>query len=190
MEATPCAFLDASVLYPVSLRHLLMRLALVGLYQPKWSVAVHVEWIRAVLRDNPHIPPERLYALRDAMDDRIDDAVVTGYERLIETLTLPDPDDRHVLAAAVAGGAGVIVTRNLRDFPPSALAAYGIQAVHPDVFINQLTDRDPTLVVDAVKDQLGSLKNPPVSLPDMLSLFERMDLTETAARLRRLMSAT
>jgi predicted nucleic acid-binding protein len=183
------AFLDASVLYPVSLRHLLMRLALVRLYQPRWSAAVHAEWIRAVLRDHPHIPEARLHALRDAMDQRIDDAVVTGYEPLVETLTLPDPDDRHVLAAAITGDATVIVTRNLRDFPARALSPHGIVAVHPDAFIRLLIETDPASVVEAVRDQQTSLVNPPVPMPELLQIFERIGMVETAAALRRLLEA-
>ena len=95
------AFLDASVLYPVSLRNLLMRLTLGGLYQARWSAHVHEEWIRAVLRDHPNIPAARLHELRDAMDEQAEDSLVSGYEKLISSLTLPDPDDRHVLAAAI-----------------------------------------------------------------------------------------
>jgi hypothetical protein len=150
---------------------------------------VHEEWIRAVLRDNPHIQPARLHALRDAMDERIDDAVVTGYDSLIETLTLSDPNDRHVLAAAIIGDAKIIVTRNLRDFPEDILAVHKIQAMHPDAFISGLLDWDAAKVVDAVRDQQASLKNPPISLSDLLSLFERLALIETAAELRRLMAA-
>jgi hypothetical protein len=67
------AFLDASVLYPVSLRNLLMRLTLTGLYQARWSAHVHDEWIRSVLRDHPHIPPARLQDLRAAMDERAEE---------------------------------------------------------------------------------------------------------------------
>ncbi len=84
-----------------------------------------------MLRDNPSVPTARLHDLRDAMDERAQDAVVTGYEALIATpLMLPDPDDRHVLAAAIVGRADVIVTRNLRDFPDAALAPYAIEAQH------------------------------------------------------------
>ena len=184
----PRAFLDASVLYPVSLRNLLMRLALDSLYQAQWSAAVHEEWIRAVLRDNPHIPATRLHALRDAMDERIDDAVVTGYEHLIETLALPDPNDRHVLAAAIVGQDNVIVTRNLRDFPDAALAPYKVQAMHPDQFIRHLIDVAPANVVEVVREQQASLTNPPVSMPELLALFERLDLVETVAALRHLMA--
>jgi hypothetical protein len=161
MDEIPRAFLDASVLYPVSLRHLLMRLALENLYRPQWSADVHREWIAAVLRDNPHIPAARLNALRDAMDERIDDAVITGYSHLIETLTLPDPNDRHVLAAAIAGGADAIVTHNLRDFPDAVLARHNIRAVHPDRFLRSLLDSAPADFVAAVRTQQASLTNPP-----------------------------
>jgi hypothetical protein len=103
MQGSFCAFLDASVLYPVSLRSLLMGLTLNGMFQARWSADVHDEWIRAVRRDRPDIPLERLQSVRAAMDRHAEDALVTGYERLIGSFTLPDPDDRHVLAAAIVG---------------------------------------------------------------------------------------
>lgn len=180
------AFLDASVLYPVSLRHLLMRLTLAQLFQARWSATVHEEWIRAVLRDNPSVPVARLHDLRSAMDERAEDAVVTGYEDLVNTLTLPDPDDRHVLAAAIVGQAEVIVTRNLRDFPAVALAPHKIEAQHPDEFIRRLLDFAPERVLDAVRRQQASLVNPPVAMSELLALFERLGLAETVIELRRL----
>jgi hypothetical protein len=182
------AFLDASVLYPVSLRHLLMRLAIARLYQPRWSAKVHEEWIRAVLRDNPGVPMTRLHDLRDAMDERAQDAVVTGYEGLIDSLALPDPDDRHVLAAAIVGRADIIVTCNLRDFPPEVLGRHKIEAQHPDEFIRHLLDLAPRVVIDAVRRQQASLINPPVAMPELLALFERLGLTESVVELRRLLA--
>lgn len=182
------AFLDASVLYPASLRALFMRLALARTYQPRWSADVHAEWITAVLRDRPDIPVARLHELRDAMDERAGDAVlVTGYEKLIDFLSLPDPNDRHVLAAAVVGHADVIVTRNLRDFPDGALRPYRIRALHPDRFFGHLLDVTPARVVEVVRDQQASLTRPPIPMPDLLSLLERLDLAETVAGLRRLL---
>jgi predicted nucleic acid-binding protein len=187
MREPSCAFLDASVLYPVSLRHLLMRLTIARLFQARWSAKVHEEWIRAVLRDNPAIPAARLHDLRDAMDERAQDSVVTDYESLIESLTLPDPNDRHVLAAAIVGRAHIIVTCNLKDFPDEALDPYNIEAQHPDEFIRGLLDLAPHMVIDAVQRQQVSLINPPVLMPDLLSLFERLGLVETVAELRRQM---
>jgi len=181
------AFLDASVLYPVSLRNLFMRLTVERLFQARWSADVHEEWIRAVLRDHPHIPPARLHTLRDAMDRHAQDAVVAGYEGLVDSLKLPDPNDRHILAAAITCHADVIVTHNLRDFPDAALAPYSIEARHPDDFVRQLLDQAPAAVVKAVRSQQASLRNPPVSMAELLALFERLDLAVTATELRRLL---
>lgn len=189
MQGSFCAFLDSNVLYPVSLRNLLMRLALAGLYQARWSADVHEEWIRSVLQDRPDIPRERLESVRAAMDREAEDAIVTGYQPLIAGLALPDPDDRHVLAAAIVGQADIIVTRNLRDFPDEALAPYNIEAQHPDEFVRHLLDLAPVLVVDAVRAQQGRLLNPPISMGELLEAFERLSLIDTVLELRRLMAA-
>lgn len=187
MKGAFCAFLDASVLCPVSLRNLLMRLTLNGLFQARWSADVHEEWIRAVLRDRPDLPRERLLQVRDAMDEHAEDCLVTGYDSLIEGLRLPDPNDRHVLAAAIVGHADVIVTHNLRDFPGEVLARYGIEAQHPDAFVRHLLDLSPVLVLDAVRDQQAGLTRPPMEMAELLALFERLGLAETVAELRRVM---
>src|SRR5208282_6095093 len=119
-------FLDASVLYPASIRNLLLYIAGARLYRPLWSARVHEEWIAALLRNRPDLTRRQLNRTRELMQAHIIDAEVTGYELLIDTLTLPDPDDRHVLAAAIHGGASVIVTANLRHFPAEKLAPHGL----------------------------------------------------------------
>jgi predicted nucleic acid-binding protein len=187
MDGMFCAFLDASVLYPVTLRNLLMRLTLNGLFQARWSAHVHEEWIRALLRDRPDIPIERLHAVRDAMNEHAQDCLVTGYEGLIEALQLPDPDDRHVLAAAIVAHADVIITRNMKDFPQEMLERYGIDARHPDEFVRHLLDLAPTLVVEALRDQQAALTRPPISMDEILGLLERIGLAETVYELRRMM---
>lgn len=181
------AFLDANVLYPVSLRNLLMRLTLAKLFQALWSSDVHEEWIRAVLRDRPDLSAAQLHSVRAAMDEQAADSLVTGYESLIGSITLPDPDDRHVLAAAIVAGADVIVTRNLKDFPPESLARYEVEVQHPDEFVRHLIDLAPALVVKSVRDQQARLINPPVSMSELLAQFEQIGLVETVAELRRLM---
>jgi hypothetical protein len=127
----------------------------------------------------------RLHEVRDAMDTHAEDAMVNGYESLIDSLTLPDLDDRHVLAAANTGGANFIVTRNPRDFPAATLGTFNIEARHPDEFVRRLLDLAPSAVVDAVREQQARLRKPPVSMADLLSLFERLGLIETVAELRR-----
>ena len=93
------AFYDANVLYPAELRNLLMHLALTGLFRAKWSADVHEEWISNLLKKRPDLTRGKLQRTCMLMDKHVVDAVVTGYEDLIPSLELPDPDDRHVLAS-------------------------------------------------------------------------------------------
>jgi PIN domain len=175
---------DACVLYPAPLRDLLMRLALTELFRARWTDRIHDEWIRNVLANRPDITAESLARCRQLMDEHIPDCLVTGYETLIPTLSLPDPDDRHVLAAAVHGGAGSIVTYNLNDFPASVLEQFQIEAVHPDEFIIRLWDASSASVPGAVRRQRAGLKRPPNTAPEYLATLEQCRLPETAARLR------
>lgn len=118
------------------------------------------------------------------MDEHVLDCLVTDYEELIPTLNLPDPDDRHVLAAAICAGADVIVTVNLKDFPSSELAKYGIEARHPDDFIADLLRLEPEVVCAAAKQQRTSLKNPPMDAEAFLATLERQGLPQSVAILR------
>jgi len=127
------AVLDACILYPPALRDLFMWLAAAIVYQPRWTEAIHAEWIRNVLADNPETTLAQLERTRRLMDRINEECLVTGYEKHIPALILPDPDDRHVLAAAIVSKASIIVTFNLSDFPPSALKPHRIRAVHPEV---------------------------------------------------------
>jgi predicted nucleic acid-binding protein len=175
---------DACVLYPAPLRDLLMQLALADLFQARWTDAIHDEWTRNVLADRPDIAPTSLARCRKLMDAHVPDCLVTGYEPLIPTLTLPDPDDRHVLAAAVHGQAELIVTFNLSDFPASALVPYDIEAVHPDGFVVRLWDESASAVLGAARLHRASLKRPPKPVAEYLATLEQCRLVETAARLR------
>jgi hypothetical protein len=178
------AILDACVLYPAPLRSLLMYLALTDLFRAKWTDTIHEEWMRSVLRDYPDISREKAERVRDLMNAHVRDCLVTDYEDLIPALTLPDPDDRHVLAAAIRAGADVIVTINLGDFPAATLKTYGIEAQHPDDFIIHLLDLAPGTVCAAVKRQREGLRNPPKSAHELLATFEKQGLAQTVARLR------
>src|ERR1051325_1105511 len=138
--APPIVILDACVLYAAPLRDLLLWLALS--HRPRWTGMIHEEWMRSLLNDRPLLARDRLERTRDLMNQAVPDCLVTGFEGLIDGLALPDPDDRHVLAAAIHGGAETIVTYNLTDFPVDTLAVHGIQAQHPDEFIAHFLDVD------------------------------------------------
>lgn len=109
---------------------------------------------------------------------------MTGYEALIPSLILPDPDDRHVLAAAIRCNASVIVTFNLKDFPEQALAPYGIESQHPDEFILHLIDHYPAEVCQAAKKHRSTLKNPPSTPDEYLERLLRLGLTRSVTELR------
>lgn len=178
------ALYDACVLYPATLRNLLMWLALADLYQARWTDTIHEEWIRSVLHDRPDLTRAQLERVGDLMNAHVPDCLVTGYEELIDMLTLPDPDDRHVLAAAIRGRVDVIVTFNLSDFPAEILRGYGIEARHPDRFVADLLDQDSDAVYRAVRRQRESLKNPPQTAEQLLDTLQRQRLPQTVARLR------
>src|SRR5262249_20146967 len=119
------------------------------------------------------------------MNVHVRDCLITEYEGLIPALQLPDPDDRHVLAAAIGGGADLIVTFNLRHFPDDVLKQYGIEALHPDEFVSSQLDLAPNIVCAAAKRQRESLKNPPKTVDEYLESLERQGLPQTTARLRQ-----
>jgi hypothetical protein len=99
------ALYDACVLYPAPIRDVLMHLALTDLYRARWTHTIHEEWIRAVLDNRHDLMRAQLDRTRDLMNAHARDALVENYEDLIPSLTLPDPNDRHVLAAAIRGRA-------------------------------------------------------------------------------------
>ena len=179
------AIFDACVLYPAPLRDLLMHLALTDLFCAKWTDAIHAEWMRSVLKSRPDLTQVQLERTRQLMNAHILDCLVTDYEALIPVLTLPDPDDRHVLAAAIRSSADIIVTFNLGDFPQESLKKWGIEAQHPDDFINHLLDLAPHIVCAAAKRHRESLKNPPKNADEFLAALERQGLAQTVAKLRR-----
>ncbi|MGZ8218910.1 PIN domain-containing protein [Methylomagnum sp.] len=175
---------DACVLYPAPLRDFLMHLALTDLFRAKWTEAIHQEWIRSVLANRPDLTAEQLGRTKALMDSHVRDALVTGYEYLIPGLELPDPNDRHVLAAAIRSQSSLIVTFNLKDFPADALEKHEIEAIHPDDFIADLFDLNPARVLEAAASHRRSLRNPPKSVEDYLDVLLQQGLPETVGLLR------
>ena len=176
---------DACVLYPAPLRDLLMHLALMDLYRACWSDRIHDEWTRNVLANRPDLTPAQLNRTRQLMNAHVRDSLVSGFEHLIPSIDLPDPDDRHVVAAAVHCGASVIVTFNLRDFPVAALRPFQLVAQHPDDFISELLDQHPARVLESVARHRRSLKHPPRTVEEYLGTLEAQGLTQSVAMLRR-----
>lgn len=183
--------LDACVLYPGSLRDLFVTLAVSGLYLPKWTEAIHSEWIENLLEqdaarnDPPRLERSRLERTRDQMERACPRSQVTGYEPRVECLTLPDADDRHVLAAALESEAAFLVTFNLRHFPASILTPLEVQALHPDVFLCALFDQAPEVFEEALRQILSRLNHPPRSWQEQVAVLHANGLPRLAQRLSR-----
>ena len=177
--------LDANILYPAPVRDIFLQLAADDLVRTKWTADIHREWIDALLRNEPHRDRTALERTRDLMDRATRDCLVTGYEALIPTLDLPDPDDRHVLAAAIIGRCDAIVTFNLRDFPEAAVAPYGIAVRHPDEFLSDQLDLMPGPFCEIVRKIRARLVAPPISVQDYLATLAGSGLVITANELKK-----
>lgn len=178
------AVYDACVLHGACLRDLLLRLAMTDLFRARWTQQIQDEWRRALLRNRDNLTEEKLLRTQAMMNEAVPECLVTGYDGLIDGLTLPDPDDRHVLAAAIKCSAGAIVTYNTKDFPDELLEPLGMQAQHPDEFIAHVFDLNHGAVCAAVKEHRMSLRNPPRNVDELFEAYLRAELVTTVECLK------
>ena len=174
--------LDANVLYSVAISDALMEVAATGIYAAKWSKAIDDEWVRNLAKNKKRAEAD-FHTRRDSMHDACPDWEVPeeGWRLIEPCLSLPDVNDRHVLAAAVAGHADSIVTINIKDFPSSILEPLGITALHPDEFLLQQLQLEPLVVLPAFKAMRARLKNPAFTSEKFVDAMERNGLIQTAA---------
>jgi len=175
---------DANVLYPQAVRDCLMSLAVTGLFRAHWTQMIHEEWVKN-LHEKAGIDEHRLWQVTEVMNRAVLDAKLpaASFEGIIETLTLPDAKDRHVLAAAIAAKADAIITFNLKDFPLNTLEQYNIEAIHPDDFIHaqiDLSSKSLGIILQAFKEQRARLINPPYTPEQFISMLKRAQLINTA----------
>jgi predicted nucleic acid-binding protein len=170
------AILDACVLYPAPLRDILLELAVSDLFQAKWTDQIHDEWRSNLLKNRPDLTWQQLDRTQGLMNVAVPDGLVTRYKRLISRLSLPDPNDRHVLAAAIQAKASQIITFNLKDFPELTLAEYQLTAIHPDAFLIRLFNRNPDLVIGGLRRCRDRLQRPQLSTSRYLSVLEAQSL--------------
>jgi len=174
---------DACVLYPSTLRDLLIRIHQAGLVQAKWTDEILHEMTTALRRDFPDITEAKAERLRGLMVQAVRDCRVTNYEPLIAAVELPDPKDRHVLAAAIRARAQIIVTNNSRDFPADYLATWDVEAKTADEFVLDQISLNRQAVYGEIVRIADSHSNPPESVADVLDRLERCGLVESVAAL-------
>ena len=183
--------LDACVLFPMVVRDALLTLANHEFFNPKWSTRLHDEWTRNLIahRKALNLPGDvqgQIEAARDTMDRAFPDALVSDVLPETADLEPVDPKDRHVVMTAVAARADAVVTFNLRDFAAEhVLQTHGIEILHPDTFVLDLIDLQPTRAVVAFKEMRLRKKNPPWTVEEFIDRMERNGLVGTAAWLGR-----
>jgi len=170
--------LDTNVIYPITIRDVLFWFAYYDLYTPKWSQHIFDEWIDVMQRKG--VAEEEINKRTNRANLAFPDALVTNYEGLIDTLTLQDKKDRHVLAAAIKTNANVIVTNNLKDFPKEYLATFGLSAKSADDFLTDIIDLNIDTAVEAFKEMVRQRTNPAMDEYQVLDALRRNGLNDTA----------
>ena len=148
------AVLDACVLYPLAIADSLISIAVTGLFAAKWTTKIEEEWINALEKNRPDLAG-KLFVRRDSMREAVPDWEISesAWSTLTECLELPDPSDIHVLAAAIAGHADCIVTRNHQDFPAKIMTMHGIDVLDPDQFIVNQWDLEHFQLLGSLTNQ-------------------------------------
>lgn len=182
------AFLDACVLVPIAPCDTMLRMAEAGAFRPVWSEKVIDEAIKTLTEIHPDIDPSRFQSRFRSMNEAFDDALVTGWEPLVEALDLPDPKDHHVVAAAMRGRADVIVTNNIKDFPPDALEPLGLAAVTLDDFLLDQLDLGRNGTRGVITAQAADARNPPITTDELLASIARGGAPRFSAAVRVLLA--
>jgi len=175
--------LDANVLYPFRVRDVLLSFAEAGLYRARWSSEILDEWTENLIANKPHLE-DSVKSQRDAMSLAFPEAMVEGYEGLVQALELPDPNDRHVLAAAIRAGAQTIVTENIKDFPSEVIGQYDVTAVTADAFISSTFELYDSEAIAALRSVRQKYQRPAMGPSEFLMSLMSVGLARTAALAR------
>ncbi|NNH76019.1 PIN domain-containing protein [Nocardia uniformis] len=184
------AVLDTCVLWPSLQRDFLLSLAVETLYRPLWSEPIldeleYHEAAKLVGRGtDPATAEKRATRLVEQMRSAFEDALVENWEPHEGTFGLPDPDDEHVVAAALVGGAGAIVTENIKDFPRAKVPQHML-ILEPAAFAADTVATNPDAAVHALATISARFRNPPQSVDDLLTILEqRYSMTEAVDLMR------
>lgn len=179
------ALLDTNVIYPLIIRDLLFWFAHYELYTPKWSKHIFDEWRSVMVRKG--IALDEAVRRTNVANLAFPDALVHNYEGLIEGIKLPDPNDCHVLAAAIKVNANVIVTNNIKDFPEDYLESFGLKLKSADDFLTDIVDLNQEEAKNAFKEMVLYKKNPELNEFEILDSLRRNGLKNTADYLHSLL---
>jgi len=177
------AILDACVLYPYRMRDVLLEFAIQGIFRARFTDEIMDEWSRHVIKDMPDTE-ESVQAQLRIIGTVFEECFVTGHKPLVAGLDLPDPDDRHVLAAGIKSSAQVIVTKNHKDFPENVLEEFDIIIVDPDEFLADAFELFPMEATGALRTLRTRLKRPPMDVSEFLLELTRAGMPRLATKAR------
>lgn len=177
--------LDACVMVPVALCDTLLRLGEEQLYRPIWSTRIVKEAADAISTVHPDLEVSKIERRMAYMNETFPGACVGDFANIESGLQLPDPDDRHVVAAALRARADAILTANLRDFPADALHRLDLEVISPDDFLLSQLDMRSTVVLDVLSAQAAATRNPKRSVDDVLTALARAGVTGFVDEVRR-----
>jgi len=177
--------LDANVLYPAPLRDFLLNLAFLNCYVPCWTEQIQFEWMDNLLKNRKDLKNSQLKRTVKLMNEAFPHANIKNYSNLEKDLVLPDENDKHVLAAAIKSKSRIIVTFNIKDFPIAILDKFKIKRFTPDDFVLMLFKRNESLVLQALENQLKSLRNPPKTRSELLNTLKVNNLKKTIALIKK-----
>lgn len=180
--ATFPALFDTNVLFGFHLNDVVLGLAERGVFRPLWSEAILEELSRNLAEHG--VPEARISRRLTAMQRAFPDAMVEGFEDIIEQMT-NHPKDRHVLAAAVRANCEVLVTFNLKDFPDDSVRSYDIEVVHPDKFLLDQLDLYPGPTVGVLRQLIADYSSPTLEMEDLLIRLSDAGVPDFASAVRR-----
>ncbi|UZD21111.1 PIN domain-containing protein [Algoriphagus halophytocola] len=177
--------LDTNVIYPIDIRDLLFWFAFYDLFTPKWSKHIFDEWLEVMIRKG--VKRTEAFKRVSKAHQAFPDALVENYEPIISSINLPDEKDKHVLAAAIKANANIIVTNNLKDFPPEYLATFGLSVKNADDFITDTIDLNQDLALKAFRTLVMNRQNPDLNEFEVLDRLRNCGLHDSANYLHSLL---
>lgn len=182
-------FVDTNVLFPFSVMDLLLALTEDAVHEVIWTDALLDEW-EEVIVGNYRRSAESAASVTAAIRAFFPESKVErdDYQHLIEQMPGADPDDHEHMAAAVAGGAATVITRDQKDFPESPLAERGVRVMEPDAYLCELTDEVPDQVAATVVRLAAEKQRPPKTPDDLLANLQHAGVPRFSDKVRVLLA--
>jgi len=180
-------FLDACVLVPISLTNVIRTAAEHDLVQPYWPSTVVEEAVLAIAEMRPGLGEDRIRRRFTAMNSAFPGASVTAGTSTLDDYYFPDPDDKHVAAAAMAAGAQTVVTANTKDFPKPLIHRLGLSVMTPDDLLLALLEDDTEAMTSVVVEITEALNNPARTKDDILVSLRLAGAPRFATKVRGLL---